>query len=146
MALVSASERYIVVRRRRKGSLLCLEPSAKHFMRIGSRGCANLAEDCGSQDTSPVYAVIPRRGLAHFDTSERHLEELVERELNCDVREAQERRREAGVEGPEPFLGVHLPEGIEGVSVLPRRAMFVGCTRTYLRHEPSLDDPYRVCC
>lgn len=66
-------------------------------MRIREGACTNLAEECSERDADPVRAA--RIGMfSNTVSGKRHLEVFVERELNGDVSQPQESRRQAGVE------------------------------------------------
>lgn len=79
--------------------------------------------------------------LAHLEASEAHLQKFVEWKLNRDVSKPEERWCETRVKGGDTLLCVHLPERIEGVAVVPWRAVIFRGARADLGHESGLHNP-----
>ena len=92
-----------------------------------------------------MHVAVERGRLTHLKARELHLEELVQRKLNSDVGEAQEGGGQAGVEGSHALVCIHFAKCVEGIFVMPWRAVLLRGAGTHLRHEPRFDDPDGVC-
>lgn len=125
-------------------TLLCLQASAKHLVRVSGGSGADLAQKGGAEDAEPVRTMIVRWVLAHLQACESHLEVFVQWELDCDVCEAEECRCETGVEGADSLSAVHHPCCINGGLVVPGRSYVGRRVSADLRHQPCLDDPDRI--
>ena len=103
-----------------------LEASANDFVRVS--GCAgnHFAEEHSRREAVEM-SVSVLFGFGHSGSNARKplFEDLVERELDCDMSEAKEGGCETGVEGQKPFATIHFSSSIEGVVVMPRWSVVI---------------------
>jgi hypothetical protein len=87
-SMLATLERYVIVRLRRQGPLLRLEPGAQDLVGICGGRRRDFAHYGSSCNAEPVHLFGVDIRFAHFEAGELHLQELVQRELDGHVRKS----------------------------------------------------------
>ena len=112
-------------------------------MRVGHSAGADFAQECRRRNAYPVRAASIGM-FANSIASKRHLQVFVERELDRDVRQPQQRWGQARIERADPLAFVHFASRIPRAVVLPGSSVALTACPEALRHESCFDHPDRI--